>query len=70
VKVTYELPPELVSRLNARVPRGQRSGFVKESIEKRLGRENILVSAAAKANKLSRVNREMKDWEALNGTED
>ncbi len=71
MKVTFELPPPVVQRLRAHVPSGERSRFVAELITKELrGKGNALEAAAKKANSLHRVNREMKDWEALNGYED
>ena len=67
VKVTVELPSPLVQRLRTCVPSGHRSGFVAALISKRLrGKGGALEQAARKANGLRRVNRDMKDWEALN----
>ena len=71
MKVTFELPPPLVHRLRAYVPSGERSKFVADLISKRLqGKGSALERAAEKANKLRQVNREMRDWEALNEYED
>ena len=71
MKVTFELPPPLVQRFRAHVPNGERSKFVADLLSKKLhGKSSALEQAAKKANKLHRVNREMKDWEALNEYED
>ena len=67
MKVTFELPPPLVHRLRTHIPSGERSGFVADLISKNLrGKESALEQAARKANTLRKVNRDMKDWEALN----
>lgn len=71
MKVTFELPPPVVQRLRAHIPSGERSRFVAELIAKALQHKgNALEQAAQKANRLQKVNRDMKDWEALNGYED
>ncbi len=71
MKVTFELPSPLVQRLRSHVPSGERSRFVAELISKKLqGQASALEQAARKANSLRKVNRDMKDWEALNGYED
>ena len=70
MKVTFELPPPLVQRLRAHVPNGKRSKFVADLISKKLGaKRTALEQAAAKANQLTAVNKDMKAWEALNGYE-
>jgi hypothetical protein len=67
MKVTFELPPLVVERLRFHVPRGQRSRFVTDLIVRKLrNRGNVLERAAQKANKIRRVNKDMKSWEALN----
>ena len=69
MKVTFELPPVLVHRLRANVPSGDRSKFVANLIAQELAKNgNALERAARKANKLHELSREMKDWEALNGS--
>ena len=71
MKVTFELPPPLVQRLRSHVPSGERSKFVANLISKKLqSKGNALAHAAEKANKLRKVSRDMKDWEALNDYED
>jgi len=71
VKVTFELPPSLVQRLRTHIPSGERSRFVADLISKKLRTKgNALEHAAQKANNLHNVNRDMKDWEALNEHED
>ena len=71
MKVTFELPPPVVQRLRACVPSGGRSKFVADLISRKLqNQDNALEWAAKKANTLHRVNRDMKDWEALNQYED
>ena len=71
MKVTFELPPPLVQNLRAHVPSGERSKFVADLISKKLqNKGNLLEQAAQKANKLRKVSRDMKDWEALNEHED
>jgi hypothetical protein len=71
MKVTFELPPPLVQQLRAHVPSGERSKFVADLISSNLrGKRSALEHAAQKANRLRRVNRDMKDWEALNEYED
>ena len=67
MKVTFELPSPLVQRLRAHIPSGERSRFVAGLISKQLQEKGTALELAArKANKLRRVNREMKEWEALN----
>jgi hypothetical protein len=71
MKVTFELPPPLVQRLRAHVPDGRRSKFVADLIARKLAsKRTALEQAAEKANQLRSVNKDMKDWEALNGYED
>lgn len=71
MKVTFELPPPVLQRLRSHIPIGERARFVSELISKKLqDKGNALAQAAKKANSLSKVNRDMKDWEALNGYED
>ena len=71
MKVTFELPPPVVQRLRSNVPSGERSKFVADLISKKLQNQgNTLERAAQKANTLRKVNRDMKDWEALNEYED
>jgi hypothetical protein len=68
MKVTFELPSPLARRLRFTVPRGERSKFVADLISRTLRmKSNALERAAQKANTLGKVNRDMKDWEALNG---
>jgi len=70
MKVTFELPSPLVQSLRSRVPSEERSRFVADALEKKLGASGTtLEQAAKKANTLRKVNRDMKDWEALNGYE-
>ena len=71
MKVTFELPPPLVQRLRTHVPSGERSKFVADLISRKLAsKQTALEQAAAKANRLHSVAKDMKDWEALNGYED
>ncbi|PWU09337.1 MAG: hypothetical protein C5B50_27575 [Verrucomicrobia bacterium] len=71
MKVTFELPQPIVQRLRAHIPSGERSRFVADLISKKLSsKSTVLEEAARKANTLSHVNRDMRDWEALNGYED
>ena len=71
MKVTFELPPPIVFRLRSHVPSGKRSRFVADLISKELqGKGTLLERAARKANSLRKVNRDMKDWEALNVHDD
>ncbi len=71
MKVTFELPPPLVQRFRSHVPSGERSKFVAKLIAKKLRAEgSTLAKAAQKANRLRRVNSDMKSWEALNVHED
>ncbi|HEV8542288.1 MAG TPA: hypothetical protein VGR78_07850 [Verrucomicrobiae bacterium] len=71
MKVTFELPPPLVQRLRSLIPDGQRSKFVADLIAKKLqNKSSTLEQAARKANQFAHVNRDMKDWEALNQYED
>jgi Arc/MetJ-type ribon-helix-helix transcriptional regulator len=71
MKVTFELPPPVVQQLRSHVPSGERSKFVADLITRKLRKEgNALERAAQKANTLGKVNRDMKDWEALNGYND
>jgi hypothetical protein len=71
MKVTFELPPPVVQRLRSHVPSGERSRFVADLISRKLrNRSSALEQAARKANSLRKVNRDMKDWEALNEHED
>ena len=71
MKVTFELPPPVVQRLRSHVPSGERSKFIADLISKKLQNQgNALERAAQKANTLRKVNRDMKEWEALNEYED
>jgi Arc/MetJ-type ribon-helix-helix transcriptional regulator len=71
MKVTFELPPPVVQQLRSHVPAGERSKFVSDLISEKLQKErSALERAARKANSLKKVNRDMKDWEALNGYDD
>lgn len=71
MKVTFELPPPLVQRLRSHVPAGERSRFIATLISGRLGKAgSVLEQAAAKANSLRGVTRDMKAWEALNEHDD
>ncbi len=71
MKVSFELPPPVVQRLRAHVPSGERSRFVADLIVRKLrNRTSALERAAQKANTFTEVNRDMKDWEALNEHED
>lgn len=71
MKVTFELPPPVVHRLRSHIPSGERSRFVAELITKKLqGKLTALEQAAQKASRLTPLNREMNDWEALNEHED
>jgi hypothetical protein len=71
MKVTFELPPPVVQRLRFHVPSGERSKFVADLISSKLRSQgNALERAAQKANTRRKVNRDMKDWEALNEYED
>ncbi|HTG45577.1 MAG TPA: hypothetical protein VK633_13710 [Verrucomicrobiae bacterium] len=65
------MPPPLVQRFRSLVPDGQRSKFVADLIAKKLqSKSSAIEQAARKANTLAQVNRDMKDWEALNQDED
>ena len=71
MKVTFELPAQLVEHMRAHVPNGERSRFAADAIAEKLKDcSNALELAAKKANKLQKLNAEMKEWEALNGYED
>jgi len=71
MKVTFELPTPVVHRLRSYVPSGERSKFVADLITKKLqGKGSALEQAAQKANKLRKLNREMKAWEGLNEHDD
>jgi Arc/MetJ-type ribon-helix-helix transcriptional regulator len=71
MKVTFELPPPVMQQLRSHVRSGERSKFVADLISRKLqNRGNALERAAQKANTLRQVNRDMKDWEALNEYED
>ena len=71
MKVTFELPPPVVQRRRFHVPSGERSKFVADLISRKLQDQgNALARAVQKANTLRKVNRDMKDWEALNEYED
>jgi hypothetical protein len=71
MKVTFELPSPVMQRLRSHVPSGERSRFVADLISKKLqNKDSALTQAAKKANRLRKVNRDMKAWEALNGYED
>ena len=71
MKVTFELPPPVGHRLRSYIPSGERSKFVADLISRKLqNKGNVLEQASQKANTLHKVNRDMKDWEALNGYED
>jgi hypothetical protein len=71
MKVTFELPPPLVQRLRSQVPAGERSKFIATLISRKLGKSgSVLEQAAAKANSLGGVTRDMKAWEALNEYDD
>ena len=71
MKITLELPDALGRRFKATVPNSQRSKLVAELLAERLGAvEESLERAAKKANTLTRVNRDMQDWKALNEAED
>jgi leucyl-tRNA synthetase len=71
MKVTCEFPAPVVEQLRAHVPGGKRSRFVTEAIAWQLKKmSSALTEAARRANRLSRVTAEMKDWEALNGDEE
>jgi hypothetical protein len=68
MKITFELPSSLAQRLRFHVPRGQRSKFVADLISLKLQKKsNALERAAQKANMLERVNRDMKNWDTLDG---
>jgi hypothetical protein len=71
MKVTFELPQPIVQRLRSHVPSGERSRFVADLISKKLkSKGSALELAARKANGLRKLDREMADWEALNGHDD
>ena len=71
MKITLELPDALARRFKATVPNGRRSKLIAELLAKKLkSSESALERAARKANTFSRLNKEMKDWEALNVAED
>ena len=71
MKITLELPDALGRKFRATVPNGRRSKLVAELLTERLkSAESSLERAAKKANTFKKVNLDMKDWEALNETED
>ncbi|HZM05831.1 MAG TPA: hypothetical protein VFC44_22755 [Candidatus Saccharimonadales bacterium] len=71
MNVTFELPPPVVERLRFHIPSGERSRFVADLISRTLRKKgSTLAQAAQKANSLRALNRDMKDWEALNQYED
>jgi hypothetical protein len=71
MKMTFEIATPVAMRFKAAVPSGKRSGLVTDLLAQRLSLEEAsLESACRKANKLERVNREMKGWERLNEADD
>ena len=71
MKMTFEIATPVALRFKAAVPSGRRSGLVTDLLAQRLKLEEASLEAACrKANKLERVNREMKDWERLNESDD
>jgi len=67
MKVSFELPITLVHQLRCYIRTGHRSRFVADLISKNLrGKAKRLEAAAHRANKLRKLNSEMKAWEALN----
>jgi len=71
MKMTFEIATPVALRFKAAVPSGKRSGLVTDLLAQRLSIEEASLEAACrKANRLEKVNREMKDWERLNEADD
>jgi hypothetical protein len=71
MKMTFEIATPVALRFKSAVPSGRRSGLVTELLAQRLKIEEASLEAACrKANRLEKVNREMKDWERLNESDD
>jgi len=67
MKMTFEIAAPVGMRFKTAVPSGKRSALVTNLLAKWLSIEEASLEAACrKANKLKKVNREMKDWERLN----
>ena len=71
MKMTFEIATPVALRFKSAVPSGKRSGLVTDLLAQRLSMEEASLEAACrKANRLERVNLEMKDWERLNESAD
>ncbi len=71
MKMTFEIATPVALRFKSAVPSGRRSGLVTELLAQRLKIEEAsLETACRKANRLEKVNREMRDWEGLNESDD
>ncbi len=71
MKMTFEIATPVALRFKSAVPSGKRSGLVTDLLAQRLRMEEASLEAACrKANRLEKVNREMKDWERLNESAD
>jgi hypothetical protein len=71
MKMTFEIATPVALRFKSAVPSGKRSGMVTDLLAQRLRMEAASLEAACrKANRLEKVNREMKDWELLNESAD
>ena len=71
MKMTFEISTPVALRFKATLPSGKRSGLVTDLLAQRLSIEEASLEAACrKANKLEKVDREMKHWERLNEADD
>lgn len=71
MKMTFEIATPVALRFKSAVPSGKRSGVITDLLAQRLCVEEASLEAACrKANRLEKVNREMKDWERLNESAD
>jgi hypothetical protein len=71
MKITLELPDALGRKFKSSVPNGSRSRMIAELLAERLAKVDASLEKAAKrANTFKNLNRDMKDWEALNEVED
>jgi hypothetical protein len=67
MKMTFEIPDRVGSRLKATIPKGRRSPFVTALIEKGIGMaEADMDEVCRKANALK---LDVSDWEKLNESE-
>ena len=66
--MTFTLPENVARRLHAVYPKKKHSQIVAELLAKKLRMgDQQLARACRSANGLKRVERDMEDWEKLNG---